>query len=136
MMLLVHIPIGGTMINVTNVAADHLKSISDSDPDGKVCRLGVRGGGCAGFSYDWGLIAESDMNKDDETISLYNGSKLIVDGASLMFLIGTTIDLQKNVFGTILEIVNPAAQSSCGCGESINFDMEKVEKNMEVPRLT
>ena len=40
------------------------------------------------------------------------------------------IDLKKDVFGTVLEVQTPSAQSSCGCGESVNFDMDVVESNM------
>jgi Fe-S cluster assembly iron-binding protein IscA len=44
-----------------------------------------------------------------------------------MFLIGTTIDYKKEVFGSMFDIQNPNAQSSCGCGVSVNFDMDKLE---------
>lgn len=118
------------MITITEKAQQHLRNIADSNP-GKYTRLGIRGGGCAGFSYDWGLVDESEVKDDDEKIEFENGA-LVVDGTSLMYLLGTTVDLKADVFGTMLEIVNPAAQSSCGCGESINFDMDKVEQNMSM----
>ena len=114
------------MITVTQGAAEHLKDIATTNS--KTPKLGVRGGGCAGFSYDWGLVSDDEVQKDDETI-YFEGGKLVLDGASIMFLFGSTIDLKKNVFGTVLEITTPAAQSSCGCGESINFDMDQVEAN-------
>jgi iron-sulfur cluster assembly accessory protein len=118
------------MINITETAAAHLKGISDAN-EGKIPMLGVKGGGCAGFSYDWQLIAESDINDmNDEIIELSNGHKIVVDGTSLMYLFGSTIDLKQDLFGTTLDISTPAAQSMCGCGESINFDMEMVEDNM------
>jgi iron-sulfur cluster assembly protein len=114
------------MITVTEGAKEHLKNIAIDNS--KTPKLGVRGGGCAGFSYDWGLVSDDEVLKDDETI-YFEGGKLVLDGASIMFLFGSTIDLKKNVFGTVLEITTPAAQSSCGCGESINFDMDQVEAN-------
>ena len=54
---------------------------------------------------------------------------MAVDGTSIMYLIGTTLELKKDTFGTTLEIVNPNSASSCGCGESVNFDLDKVEAN-------
>lgn len=118
------------MINITESAEQHLKGISESN-QGKIPMLGVKGGGCAGFSYDWQLVAEEDINDtNDEVIELQNGHKMVVDGTSLMYLFGSTIDLKHDLFGTTLEISTPAAQSMCGCGESINFDMEMVEDNM------
>lgn len=118
------------MINVTELAEQHLVSISESNA-GKIPMLGVKGGGCAGFSYDWQLVEEAEINDtNDEVIELSNGGKLVVDGTSLMYLFGSTIDLKQDLFGTTLEISTPAAQSMCGCGESINFDMEMIEDNM------
>ena len=118
------------MITVTEQAAEHLKKISDSN-DGKHPMLSIKGGGCAGFSYDWGLVTMDEIDDmSDEVVELDNGSTLIVDGMSLMYVFGTTLELKQDLFGTTLEVVNPSAQSSCGCGESINFDMDAVEANM------
>ena len=119
------------MINVTDTAAEHLKGISESN-DGKIPCLGLKGGGCAGFSYDWHLKEESELDKKiDHVIIMDNGAKMAVDGTSIMYLIGTTLELKKDTFGTTLEIVNPNSASSCGCGESVNFNMEKIEANQE-----
>ncbi len=119
------------MLEITNEAADHLKTISDSN-DGKLPFLGVKGGGCAGFSYDWQLKAKEELDETaDEVLQLYNGSEIAVDGYSVMYLFGSVLDLKKDLFGTTLDIQTPAAQSSCGCGESINFDMDMVSANMD-----
>lgn len=118
------------MINVSETAANHIKTISDNN-ENKIPFLSIKGGGCAGFSYDWALKEEAELDgHSDELIELSNGAKLAVDGMSLMYLFGSTIDLKSDMFGTTLEIGNPAAQSSCGCGESINFDMDQVEENI------
>ena len=113
------------MITVTEDAGKHLKNIQE-DQKKYIC-LGVKGGGCAGFSYDWQL--SDDKPEDSEAIDLKNGTNLYVDNMSLMYLFGCTVDLKKDVFGTVLEVSTPAAQSSCGCGESINFDMDMIEQN-------
>lgn len=116
------------MITVTESAAEHLKSISEEQE--KIVRLGIKGGGCAGFSYTWDLIEESEIDLSyDEQIDLSNGGTLVIDGASLMYLFGSTIEYKKDVFGAVLEVQTPAAQSACGCGESVNFDMDMVEAN-------
>lgn len=118
------------MIKITLEAENHLKEISDAN-DGKWPMLSVLGGGCAGFKYDWKLVTEEDVDEmSDEIINLSNGTTFVVDGMSLMFLFGTELQLKKDLFGTTLEIVNPQAQAGCGCGESVNFDMEMVEANM------
>jgi iron-sulfur cluster assembly accessory protein len=123
------------MIKITKEASEHLKGIAEAN-DGKIPVLGMRGGGCAGFSYDWKLKEESELDtKLDHVILMDNGQKMAVDASSIMFLVGTTLELKKDLFGTTLEIVNPSASSSCGCGESINFDMDKVEENAKTFKL-
>ena len=77
-----------------------------------------QGGGCAGFKYDWSL--EDSLNDDDEVIELQNG-KFLIDGMSIMYLIGSTVDYKKEVFGSYFQISNPKSTSSCGCGESVGF---------------
>ena len=42
----------------------------------------------------------------------------ILDKASLMYLAGMTIEYRKEIFGSFLELKNPNAKSTCGCGES------------------
>lgn len=118
------------MIEITEAAADHLKGISDSN-EGKLPFLGVKGGGCAGFSYDWQLKTKEELDETaDEVVQLYNGAEIAIDGYSIMYLFGSTIDYTQGIFGSMLEIKTPAAQSACGCGESVNFDMDMVEANM------
>ena len=81
-------------------------------------RLALKGGGCAGFKYDWTL--EDAAGTDDEVIDLPNG-KFAIDSMSIMYLIGSTVDYKKEVFGSYFDIRNPASTSSCGCCESIGF---------------
>ena len=81
-------------------------------------KLALQGGGCAGFKYDWTL--EDTSEKDDEVIDLPNG-KFLIDSMSIMYLIGSTVDYKKEVFGSYFDIKNPASISSCGCGESVGF---------------
>lgn len=89
--------------------------------------LNLKGGGCAGFEYDWGTVTlATDLEEGDEVIKTLNGFAFIVGKHSTMFLIGTEVDYVKSLVGSNFEIRNPNAHSSCGCGVSVNFDMEKV----------
>ena len=89
--------------------------------------LNIKGGGCAGFEYEWGTIASpTDLAKDDEVVKTTNGCAFVVGAHSLMFLIGTEVDYVKSLVGANFEINNPNAQSSCGCGVSVNFDMDNL----------
>jgi iron-sulfur cluster assembly protein len=91
--------------------------------------LNIKGGGCAGFEYDWGtVVAEQKVEPHDIIISTGTGN-FIVGASSLMFLIGTEVDYVKSLIGSNFEIRNPNAKSSCGCGVSVNFDMDKLPMN-------
>jgi iron-sulfur cluster assembly protein len=84
--------------------------------------LNVKGGGCAGFEYEWGTYATADELLDnDELIYATEHSTFIVGAHSVMFLIGTELNYKKNIIGSMFEVNNPNAQSSCGCGVSVNF---------------
>ena len=89
--------------------------------------LNIKGGGCAGFEYDWGTIASpTDLEDGDEVAKTANGCAFVVGAHSLMFLIGTEVDYVKSLVGANFEIRNPNAQSACGCGVSVNFDMDSL----------
>jgi len=86
--------------------------------------LNLKGGGCAGFEYDWGMVtAETDLAEDAEVIKTTEGSAFVIDSHSIMFLIGTEVDYVKSLVGSNFEIMNPNAQSACGCGISVNFNI-------------
>ena len=112
------------MIKLTDNALLHLRSLR-KEHDKKYVRLQVKGGGCAGFSYDWGFADQDEMQDNDELIET-SGGRLVVDSHSVMYLLGTELDYVNEVWGSHFDIKNPNAKSSCGCGESIQFDLEKV----------
>ena len=89
--------------------------------------LNMEGGGCAGFEYEWGTYDTADkLLDDDQLIYATENCTFIVGAASMMFLFGTKIDYKKDIMGSMFDIINPNAQSSCGCGVSVNFDMDKL----------
>jgi len=91
--------------------------------------LNLKGGGCAGFEYEWGTVnSENDIDNNDTVIDAGEG-KFVIGATSLMFLIGTEVDYVKTLVGSNFEIKNPNAQSSCGCGVSVNFDMDKLSQS-------
>lgn len=93
--------------------------------------LNLTGGGCAGFEYKWGFVATpSDIEPGDFTISTGTGN-FVIGKQSLMFLAGTEVDYVINIVGSTFEIKNPNAESSCGCGVSVNFNMDKLAHSAE-----
>ena len=102
-----------SIVTVTDSAKKHMEKILSKEGKPFV-KLSVKGGGCAGFTYNWNAVDTVDDN--DEIINLSNG-KFAIDGVGLMYVMGTTIDYKEEVFGSY-SITNPNAKSSCGCGES------------------
>jgi iron-sulfur cluster assembly protein len=81
-------------------------------------RVGVKGGGCSGFSYMLDLTEEAKGDNDKELES--NGVKMLIDEKSNLYLDGTEIDFKDEVMGRGFVFKNPNATSTCGCGSSFS----------------
>lgn len=82
-------------------------------------RVGVKGGGCSGFTYVLDLTEEQCGETDEELES--QGIKILIDNKSLLYLEGTEIDYKTNgMMGGGFVFKNPNATSSCGCGSSFS----------------
>ena len=117
-------------ITLTENAKNKINELCAANTGHFGVHLSLKGGGCAGFEYDWGLIVKEDVNPNDEIINTSAGN-LVIDSMAHMYLFDCTIDYETDVFQTQFVINNPNAQSACGCGISVNFDMDAVEKNKE-----
>ena len=96
------------MVTLTEKAKNYLKSVAAGD----YVTLGVKGGGCSGFQYVWGL----SETKDNEVID----NILLLDPMAIMYVIGSKIDYVTELGGSFLTVVNPTATAQCGCGESFS----------------
>jgi len=92
--------------------------VARGTPDAAI-RLGLRGGGCSGFSYVM-EFADGPARPKDHVFE-FDGVRVVVDPKSLALLNGTTLDYETSLMGHGFRFVNPNVQSSCGCGESIQF---------------
>ena len=111
------------VITVTENAIAKIRELCHNNHKYAV-RLSIKGGGCAGYSYDWGFADESEIAATDELLNFGDGAKFTIDAASVMYIIGTELDYVHEVFGSKFEIKNPNTKSACGCGESISFEKE------------
>jgi iron-sulfur cluster assembly protein len=110
-------------ITLSPTAANEIRSIIDEQsksgelkPDAVKLRVGVRGGGCSGFTYMLDLTEEEASDVDEQLES--NGVKILIDQKSALYLDGTEIDFKDEVMGRGFVFKNPNATSSCGCGSS------------------
>ena len=110
------------MIEVTDEAIKHLLQKQEEERFSHI-RLGVKGGGCAGFEY---VFAVDDIGDDDIVLD-YGKWSFIINKISVPYLNGVTLDYVKEGLNEFFKFINPKEQSSCGCGVSINFDLNAVE---------
>jgi len=80
-------------------------------------RLQVSGGGCSGFQYGFDF---DENQKDDDIIVERDGVTMLVDGMSLLYLMGSEVDYVEDLVGASFQVKNPNATSSCGCGSSFS----------------
>ena len=71
--------------------------------------------GCSGLAYSVDYVTEAVPF--DETIETPGGT-FYVDGASILYLIGSTMDWVEDDFTAGFVFANPNAKGACGCGES------------------
>jgi iron-sulfur cluster insertion protein len=86
--------------------------------EGQPClklRISVSGGGCSGFQYDFAL---DDQAEEGDVAIEQGGAKVVVDGMSLMYLLGCELDYVEDLTGSYFRVSNPNATASCGCGNS------------------
>lgn len=105
---------------ITELAANEIRSIiekQDLDLEKVRLRVGVKGGGCSGFSY---LLDLTETQKDSDEMFEQHGIKVIVDPKSLLYLSGVTVDFKDEIMGRGFVFNNPNATSSCGCGSSFS----------------
>lgn len=105
-------------ITMTSAAAERIKEILVAEPDKKVLRISVSGGGCSGFQYEFDL--DNTVNDDDHTIEK-DGSTILIDSISLVYVLGSEIDFVDDLIGASFQINNPNATASCGCGTSFSI---------------
>jgi len=107
------------MITLTKRAAAEVRRIITEQglPEGTALRIGVKGGGCSGFSYTMGFddnVGETDQVNETEEL------RVVCDPKSFLYLNGTEIDFEDSMMGRGFKFGNPNAAKSCGCGESFS----------------
>lgn len=104
-------------IEITEKAIRQVLRLKEENniPSDYALRVGVKGGGCSGMTYQLGFEGEI---KDGDTIIEKDELKLCVDGKSLFYLSGTILDFSDGLNGRGFVFTNPNATKTCGCGES------------------
>ena len=104
------------MVNISETASDRIQEmLAAEESEGLFLRIGVKEGGCSGFSYGMGF---DDERHDDDKVLDIRGLTVVVDGESAKYLYGVEIDWKDSAMGGGFTIHNPNAVATCGCGSS------------------
>jgi len=106
------------IFTITERATEQLKRLMNEDtkvtPE-HFLRVGVKGGGCSGLSYE---LAFDNLEQDGDNIFETNGIKVRIDKKSFLYLFGTELNFSDGLNGKGFEFINPNASRTCSCGES------------------
>lgn len=105
-------------ILITDGALEQLNLIRQQEniPDGYCLRVGVKGGGCSGFSYVLGF----DLPQDSDDHFDIGNLKVIMNKAHAIYLLGMQVDFVNGLDNRGFTFDNPNATSTCGCGTSFS----------------
>jgi iron-sulfur cluster assembly protein len=108
-------------ISVSPRAVEEIRKAAAKRPTPpKGLRVGIRGGGCTGFSYlfEW---SDAEPRQEDKLLVDEEGARVFVDPKSYVFLEGSTLDYATTLMARGFKWVNPNVKGTCGCGESVQF---------------
>ena len=106
------------MFQITDKAVAKVKEILNTqEPKPAGLRISVVGGGCAGLSYSMAFENSSQML--DKTYD-YDGLKVFVDQASMLYLDGADVDYVETIESSGFKFNNPNVTTTCGCGQSFS----------------
>ena len=105
-------------VSLTQGAINQLLRIKAEQnvPEDHGLRIGVKGGGCSGFSYILGF----DVQKEKDQIFELNGIKVLMEKSHGIYLIGMEIDWVEGLNNRGFTFNNPNAEDTCGCGTSFS----------------
>ena len=110
--------IQSNVISLTPSAVKQLRRIMTEQnvPEGYGLRVGVKGGGCSGFSYILGF----DAKKDKDQVYEIDGLPVFIERTHGMYLLGMEIDWHDGLNNRGFVFNNPNAEDTCGCGSSFS----------------
>lgn len=105
-------------VSLTAGAVEQLNQIREQEniPGDYCLRVGVKGGGCSGFSYVLGF----DLPAENDEVFEINGIRVVLNKAHAIYLLGMEVDFVNGLQNRGFTFNNPNASSTCGCGTSFS----------------
>ena len=110
------------MLTISEKAADKIRHLIESEGNSTEThglRIKVDSGGCSGFQYQMDFV---ELPSEEGDLKVYDneGSRVIIDSKSLLFVGGSVVDYLDGLTGAGFTIRNPNATGTCGCGQSFS----------------
>ena len=109
-------------ITVTEKAHQEIKRIMEEQKmnvNTTALRIGVKGGGCSGFTTR--LDLDETFNEKTDILEMHNNVRVVIDKRSILYLNGATVDFNDDMNKRGFVINNPSAKNTCGCGSSFSM---------------
>ncbi|MCW1382143.1 iron-sulfur cluster assembly accessory protein [Novosphingobium sp. KCTC 2891] len=104
---------------LTPGAEGRIAALMEAAPEGAIgVKLSTPRRGCSGLAYSVDYVTAADPL--DERIETPGGT-FFIDSASVLYLVGSTMDWQEDDFTAGFVFQNPNAKGTCGCGESFTI---------------
>lgn len=105
-------------LTISSTAIVQLKKLREDQqvPEDHGLRVGVKGGGCSGFSYILGF----DTATDEDMVFYVDDITVYLNKAHALYLMGMNIDWLDGLQNRGFTFTNPNAKSTCGCGSSFS----------------
>ena len=104
-------------VHITAGAVEYAKKrLEKRGTPAAAVRLGIKGGGCSGFSYVIEFSDEEPRSRD--TVSEFDGVRFYIDKKSMLYLNGSTLDYVNTLIFQGFKFLNPQEATNCGCGHS------------------
>ncbi|MBK8004782.1 MAG: iron-sulfur cluster assembly accessory protein [Gemmatimonadetes bacterium] len=108
----------GFTLTITDRAAEEVQKFMAAEQvpaESAGLRVSVMPGGCSGFKYSLNI---EERALEDDVVAEINSIRVFVDGFSMQYLNGVTVDYVTSMQGSGFTFHNPNATGGCGCGSS------------------
>ncbi len=107
-----------TPVVFTASAIAEIKRLLADEPfaQGKLLRVGVKGGGCSGMTY----ILDFDEEKPGDQKFDIDGITCLMNSAHEIYLYGMEVNWEGGLNSRGFTFKNPNASTTCGCGTSFS----------------
>jgi iron-sulfur cluster assembly protein len=103
-------------VSLTPAAEARVAALMANAPEGAIgVKLSTPRRGCSGLAYSVDYVSE-EAPFDEKIVT--PGGVFYIDGASVLYLVGSVMDWKEDDFAAGFVFENPNAEGSCGCGES------------------